>query len=77
MDKHRFLCFLVLAIILGGIFAYQFSPTPVLADSLPADQPDQRQEEIDNCLTCHIDKDALVSTAKAEEAVESENEGEG
>lgn len=77
MAQHRFLYFLVLAIILGGIVVYQLSPSPALADTLQADQPDQQQEEVDNCLACHTDKDALVSTAKAEDAVESENEGEG
>jgi len=51
----------------------QISPKPVFADASEEAQP----QEIESCLACHTDKDALVSTAKVEEAVASENEGEG
>ena len=33
--------------------------------------------EDDQCINCHTDKQALIDTAKPEEEVESENEGEG
>ena len=33
--------------------------------------------EIDHCLDCHTDKERLISTAKPEEVVIVENEGEG
>jgi hypothetical protein len=32
---------------------------------------------VSECLVCHIDKQMLIDTAKPEEEVESENEGEG
>ena len=33
--------------------------------------------EVDYCLDCHTDKQRLIDTAKPEEVVISENEGEG
>ena len=33
--------------------------------------------EVDHCLECHTDKDELIATAKAEEEVIVESEGEG
>ena len=33
--------------------------------------------EVDHCLDCHADKARLISTAKPEEIVIVENEGEG
>jgi hypothetical protein len=35
------------------------------------------EESIDECLTCHIDKELLITTADPIEEVISENEGEG
>lgn len=32
---------------------------------------------VDECLSCHTDRDMLISTAAPEEEVISENEGEG
>ncbi|MBT4756003.1 MAG: hypothetical protein HON98_10015 [Chloroflexi bacterium] len=32
---------------------------------------------IDECLSCHLDKDRLIETAKIEEALEAESSGEG
>ena len=34
-------------------------------------------DQTDYCLECHQDKESLISTAKQEEEVESENEGAG
>jgi outer membrane biosynthesis protein TonB len=34
-------------------------------------------EPVDECLSCHIDKEMLIATADPEEEVISENEGEG
>jgi hypothetical protein len=34
-------------------------------------------EPVDECLRCHADREMLVDTAKPEEVVISENEGEG
>jgi hypothetical protein len=73
MRKHRFLGFLIIAVVLLGLTVLQISPKPVFADASEEAQP----QEIESCLACHTDKDALVSTAKVEEAVASENEGEG
>ena len=73
MKKHRFFGFLMLAVVLLGVMIFQVSPKPVFAEGSENELP----QEVDNCLACHTDKDSLVSTAKAEEALESENEGEG
>ncbi len=35
------------------------------------------EETVDECLTCHIDKEMLIATADPEEEVISESEGEG
>lgn len=34
-------------------------------------------DAVDECLTCHIDKEMLIDTAKPEEEVIVESEGEG
>jgi len=73
MRKHQNLGFLLLAFVLLGLVVFQLSPQPVFAGASEDDQP----QDVDSCLACHTDKDSLVSTAKAEEALESENEGEG
>jgi hypothetical protein len=35
------------------------------------------EPEVDYCVECHTDKEALIATAKPEVEVASENEGEG
>ena len=47
------------------------NPDPVEVQSEPT------PEVVDECLNCHIDKQRLIDTAKQEEVVVSENEGEG
>lgn len=39
--------------------------------------PTEASEEVNECLVCHADKQALIDTAEPEEEVESENEGAG
>lgn len=73
MRKHQWLFFLILAVALLGVAAFNM-PNP---DIVEAPGSDPTQDEVDQCLVCHTDKDALVSSAKVEEAVASENEGEG
>ncbi len=34
-------------------------------------------EPIDECLSCHLDKERLIETAKIEEVLEAEDSGEG
>lgn len=41
------------------------------------DSPVEPSAQVDHCIECHADKEMLISTAKAEEEVLSENEGEG
>lgn len=36
-----------------------------------------KEEVVDPCLECHSDRQALIDTAKPEEEVTNENEGEG
>lgn len=47
------------------------NPTATLAD------PTATAVQVDNCTSCHTDKDRLTDTADTEEEVISENEGEG
>ena len=37
----------------------------------------EEREEVDQCVSCHSDKQMLIDTAKPEEEVISENEGAG
>ena len=43
-------------------------------EAVPTAEPPQLDEE---CIACHSDKERLIDTAKEEEVVEVENEGEG
>ena len=54
-------------------------PTEEIAQepTLPPATPTSEPEAINYCLDCHTDKDRLISTAKVEEEVISENEGAG
>ena len=45
--------------------------------TLPPPTPTSEPEMVNHCLDCHTDKDRLISTAKPEEEVVSENEGAG
>ncbi len=38
---------------------------------------DQKPENIDECLLCHVNQQALIDTANPVVVVESENSGEG
>lgn len=44
--------------------------------SIPA-TPTAELQEVDQCLSCHQDKEMLIDTAKLEEEIVSENSGEG
>lgn len=61
----------------------QNTPTPALTDQTEPDEPTPAEiaapEEavVDECLTCHLDKQSLIDTAALEVVVESESEGEG
>lgn len=57
----------------------QPTPTDFAADE---DQPQKQalrkiEDEVDQCLACHTDQEALVNTAKHQEDVEEESTGEG
>ena len=45
--------------------------------TLPPPTPTGEPEMANHCLDCHTDKDRLISTAKPEEEIISENEGAG
>jgi len=54
------------------------APTEIALNPDPEEvQSDPTPEVVDECLNCHIDKQRLIDTAKPEEEVVSENEGEG
>jgi hypothetical protein len=74
LKKLPLLLSLIVAILLFGISA---APALALSGNFEASPAVELEDELDQCLACHTDKDALVSSAKPEEAVESENEGEG
>ena len=50
---------------------------PVSTESPIDPQQPVTEEEVDFCLDCHTDQQALIDTAKTEEEVINENEGEG
>jgi hypothetical protein len=52
------------------------SPTPV-EEVETAAAPVEEPEMVDQCISCHTEKQMLVDTAKPEEEVISENEGAG
>lgn len=52
------------------------TPAPMEAAAVP-EPPATESESVDECLRCHTDKEMLIATAKPEEVVISENEGEG
>ncbi|MBT3336566.1 MAG: hypothetical protein HN855_01155 [Anaerolineae bacterium] len=43
----------------------------------PPPTPTSEPEIVSYCLDCHTDKERLISTAKPEEEIISENKGEG
>lgn len=56
--------------------------TPASVAEIPAPTPipataTSEPQEVDNCLTCHQDKQMLIDTARQEDEVASENSGEG
>ena len=51
----------------------EVAPEPTSIPPTPTSEP----ELANYCVDCHMDKDRLISTAKAEEEVISENEGAG
>ena len=49
----------------------------VVEPSAVPETPTSEPEVANYCVDCHTDKDRLISTAKVEEEVVSENEGAG
>ena len=86
-QKVRFIFTLILTLLFMGLSGcagatpVPVTPTeePVEEESVPIPELATVSEpvEVNNCLECHTDKDQLISTAKAEEVIVSENEGEG
>ncbi len=51
------------------------SPASTAEVSTPAADPEAA--DVSDCITCHTDREALVASMKAVEAIPSENTGEG
>ncbi len=86
--KRKFLFNLLLTLLFisvtgcAGATPVPATPTEesVEEESAPAEEAVSVVEEVaepNYCLDCHTDKDQLIATAKVEEEVISENEGEG
>lgn len=52
-------------------------PTPTATPAQPVVPQPTAAAKVDYCLSCHTDKEQLISTAKPEEPVESESKGVG
>ncbi len=88
MTKNtRFLFTLLLTLLFMGLSGCTgATPAPATPTDAPAEEESaptpelatvSEPVEVNNCLECHTDKDRLIDTAKPEEVVVSENEGEG
>ncbi len=87
MKKIKYFLFtLIMSMLLVWTFgctSTENNPTPepteeaTLEPTLPPPTATAEPEVVNQCVECHTDKDQLISTAKAEEEVVSENEGAG
>ncbi len=81
MNKLRPFYFFLAILVIIGVAAFAnmgIANALPLEDAIPVEEPsDKAAEGVDECVVCHSDKERLVSSAKAEEVSESENEGEG
>ncbi|HEX5837178.1 MAG TPA: hypothetical protein VFY26_05055 [Anaerolineales bacterium] len=78
MRKFYLILILLFSILLAGCKA---SPAPAPVDEAavepsPVPAP-STVEEVDYCVSCHTDKEQLISTAKPVLAAESESRGVG
>ncbi len=51
--------------------------SPLATSTTEMAEVESEPEEVDQCLVCHTDKQALIDTADPVVVVESENSGEG
>lgn len=90
MKKTKYFFFtLILSMLLAWTFGCSSTSTELenptqepteeatLEPTLPPSTPTSEAEMVNYCLDCHTDKDDLISTAKPEEEVISENQGSG
>ena len=76
---------LILFIVMASLYLSACSAAPSelaeeAATSVPEVLPTQivvQAPEVDQCVTCHVDKNQLIATAKIEEEVVKESEGPG
>jgi hypothetical protein len=52
-------------------------PTSIAIPPTPTVEPTEVAVEVDYCVSCHTDKEQLISTAKPVEVVEKESSGVG
>ena len=83
MKKGRIL-FLAFMLLLAGCQAATPDPVPTNTAILPTPTTEPTLEptvevvvQIDQCVSCHTDKEQLIATAKPEEEVEGESSGVG
>ena len=84
MRKIWLIFFILSFLILNGCQAatpVETTPTKVSVEEDPTTAPAKPTEEVveivDYCISCHTDKEMLISTAKVEEVLESESSGVG
>jgi hypothetical protein len=91
MQQHRWFCsLLITTLLLSSCQTKELAATnpesqssllakvnPLTISIFTPQANVETEPEVNECLSCHADKDRLIETAKEEEIVESESSGVG
>ena len=79
LKKAWLLLLICMLLYLAGCQAATPAPVPTntAVPPTPTMEPTEVVVEVDYCVSCHTDKEQLISAAKPEEVVEKESSGVG